>query len=380
MFGTVAYMFVEPRCRIHRHSDVAERCYHLCNGAFNYFVHPGVDVPRANVLRRINGQVVLSGKTVYPYLKLSDDLAVNDAMFNEGGVSAYNPVSLDDNMFPSLPLQDPSREHVITDSVPVTVRPAEAPSIPRHPAVPPPTREQIDPVSRPVAMDRQAAVDPASPARPRPPSGASTPGDRVVAPEVPAPNTTDSPGGASARPVALGDSAAPTRIANIPQDYVLHPGDLRGQDYGITFLRSSKTGQRNEAKYAKCSKAATTRQYFALGGSAANWRYDLQHRYVRFADAGPQQRMNSLLELRTLSDDSLVEVFLNLDADGVPLSSPSLDTPVSGGDKPSWSQIASQALHHIYYFKPEQVAAKLNGWLVDPSVHDYFYKKRAREF
>ena len=61
-FGTVAYMFIEPRYRTHRQSDVAERCYHLCNGAFNYFAHPGVDVPRANVLLRTNGQVALSGE------------------------------------------------------------------------------------------------------------------------------------------------------------------------------------------------------------------------------------------------------------------------------------------------------------------------------
>ena len=48
-----------------------------------------------------------------------------------------------------------------------------------------------------------------------------------------------------------------------------------------------------------------------------------------------QQRTSSLLELRTLSDDSLLTVFCNLDIDGVTLSSPYLDTPVSGGDKPS---------------------------------------------
>ena len=138
----------DTACIVNPTSDVAERCYHLCSGAFNYFAHPGVDVPRANVLLRTNGQVVLSGKTVYPYLKLPDDLAVNDAMLNEGGDSAYNPVALDDNTFPSLPPLDPSREHAITDSiVPVTLRPAEAPSITRHPIVPPPTRAQVGPVS-----------------------------------------------------------------------------------------------------------------------------------------------------------------------------------------------------------------------------------------
>ena len=135
---------------------------------------------------------------------------------------------------------------------------------------------------------------------------------------------------------------------------------MRGQDYGITFLRSSKTGQRNEEKYAKYSKATTTRQYFALGGSAADWRYGLQHRYVRFTDADLQQRTNSLLELRTLSDDSLVNVFRMLDADGVSLNSPPLDTPVSGGDKPSWSRTASQALHYVYYFAPEQLTTQLS--------------------
>jgi len=38
-------------------------------------------------------------KTVYPYLKLPDDLAVIDAMLNEGGDYVYNPVALDGNMF-----------------------------------------------------------------------------------------------------------------------------------------------------------------------------------------------------------------------------------------------------------------------------------------
>ena len=154
-------------------------------------------------------------------------------MLNEGGISAYNPAALDDSMLLSLPPHDPSRKHVITDSVPVALRPAESPSITRHPAVPPPASKQVDPASRLVAMGHQAAVDAASPARPRPPSGASTPGDRFVAPEVPAPNTADSASGASSRPAALVGSATPTRIANMAQDYVPHPDVLRGQDYGI---------------------------------------------------------------------------------------------------------------------------------------------------
>ena len=204
-----------------------------------------------------------------------------------------------------------------------------------------PTRAQVGPVSRLVDLGRQAAAAAASPARPRPSSGASTPGDRPFAPVVSAPNTAGPASGTSSAHAASGASATPTRIADMAQDYVPDPGVLRGQDHGIAFLRSSKAGQRNEAKYVKYSKAITTRQYFALGGSAADWRYDLQHRYVRFTGADLQQRTNSLLELRTLPDDSLVNVFRMLDADGVSVNSPPLGTPVSGGDVPSWSHIAA---------------------------------------
>ena len=290
-------------------------------------------------------------------------------------------MALDDNTFPSLPPHDPSREHAITDSVPVTLHPAEAPSIARRPVVPPPIRAQVDPVSRLVGLGYQAAVAAAPPARPRSSSGASTPGDRSVAPEVPAPNTVDAAGGASSRPAASGASATPTRVADLMSDYVPHhPDVLRGQDYGITFLCSSKTGQRNEAQYARYSKASTTRQYFALGGSAADWRYDLQHRHFRFTDADLQQRTNSLLELRTLSDDSLLQVLRMVDADDASTESPTLDTPVSGGDRPSWSRIASQDLHCVAYFAPAQATAKLSKWIEDPGVQDSFYKKQVLEF
>ena len=83
-------------------------------------------------------------------------------MLNEGGDSAYNPVALDGNMFPSLPPYDPPREHVITDSVPVTLNPAEAPSITKHPVVPAPVRAQPGPVPRLVGLGYQAAVAAAS--------------------------------------------------------------------------------------------------------------------------------------------------------------------------------------------------------------------------
>ena len=153
----------------------------------------------------------------------------------------------DVNIFPSLPPHDPPGEHVITDSVPVTLNLAEAPSITRRPVVPPPIRAQVDPVSRLVGLGHQAAVSAASPARPRPSSAAPTPGDRSVAPDVPAPNTADPAGGASSDPSASGVSATPARVADLMSDYVPHPGVLRGQDHGIAFLRPSKAGQRNEA-------------------------------------------------------------------------------------------------------------------------------------
>ena len=60
-FGTVAYMHVEPRYRINRQSDVAEKTFHLFNGAL-IFVCPGADVPRADLLLRKNGQVICSEK------------------------------------------------------------------------------------------------------------------------------------------------------------------------------------------------------------------------------------------------------------------------------------------------------------------------------
>ena len=69
-----------------------------------------------------------------------------------------------------------------------------------------------------------------------------------------------------------------------------------------------------------------------------------------------------------------------LDADGVSLDSPPLDTPVSGGDKPSWSRIATQALHYIYYFAPEQLTTKLSKWLEDPGVQGSYYKNQVRYF
>ena len=224
---------------------MAERCYHLCNGAFNYFVHPGVDVPRANVLLRTNGQVVLSGKTVYPYLKLSDDLAVNDAMLNEGGVSAYNPVSLDDNMFPSLPPQDPSREHVISDSVPVTLQPADASNTLRHPVSAPRPNASADVAAAPAPSDADDA--PAPPAPPTPsPTGRST---GVDAPNVgggsalggAASNTAGPSGGASAAAHSFPPNATPlpSRVADLVQDYIPAPQVVRDRDHGIKFLKPS---------------------------------------------------------------------------------------------------------------------------------------------
>ena len=96
-FGTVAYMHVEPRYRINRQSDVAEKTFHLFNGAL-IFVCPGADVPRADLLLRKNGQVIRSEKTTYPHLKLGEEVAIDEAMNSGGGESNYNPVALGSEM------------------------------------------------------------------------------------------------------------------------------------------------------------------------------------------------------------------------------------------------------------------------------------------
>ena len=94
-------------------------------------------------------------------------------MLNEGGVSAYNPVLLDDNMFPSLPPQDPSREHAITDSVPVTLHPADASNTLRHPVSTPRPDARANAPATPAPPDADDA--PAPPAPPTPsPTGRST--------------------------------------------------------------------------------------------------------------------------------------------------------------------------------------------------------------
>ena len=71
----------------------------------------------------------------------------------------------------------------------------------------------------------------------------------------------------------------------------------------------------------------TTRQYFDLGGSAADWRYDLKHKYVTFTDPDLHRRAGELLSLRVLSEDALLSVFSAAGA-----SSASMTT-VSGGER-----------------------------------------------
>ena len=95
-FGTVAYMFIEPRYRIHRHSDVAERCYHLCNGAFNYFVHPGVDVPRANVLLRTNAAVphyLRTASAAFPHCLRTASALLPHCFRTAGGMAVRAPLA-----------------------------------------------------------------------------------------------------------------------------------------------------------------------------------------------------------------------------------------------------------------------------------------------
>ena len=338
-----------------------------------------IEVPRANVLLRTNGQVVLSGKTVYPYLKLSDDLAVNDAMLNEGGVSAYNPVSLDDNMFPSLPPQDPSREHAITDSVPVTLHPADASNTLRHPVSAPRPDARADVPAAPAPSDADDAPAPPAPPTPSPtgrPTGVNTPdvgGGGALGGGTP--DTTGPSGGASAAAHSFPPNATPlpSRVADLVQDYVPTPQVLRDRDHGIKFLKPSKKGK-NKDTFRRYSAATTTRQYFDLGGSAADWRYDLKHKYVTFTDPDLHRRAGELLSLRVLSEDALLSVF------SAGASSASV-TPDSGGEgEPSLSDRAAQALNYVYYFQPDHVLSKLNEWLVDPGVHDALAANRIEQF
>ena len=95
-------------------------------------------------------------------------------MLNEGGVPAYNPVSLDGNMPPSLPPQDPSREHAITDSVSVALHPADAPNALQHPVSAPRPDARADAPADPAPPD--ASDTPASPVPPPPPPAGYAPG------------------------------------------------------------------------------------------------------------------------------------------------------------------------------------------------------------
>ena len=156
-------------------------------------------------------------------------------------------------------------------------------------------------------------------------------------------------------------------------DYVPSPQVLKNQDLGITFLKPAKLGKTADA-FKKYSAATTTREYFSLGGTAADWRYDLKHKYVTFVDPDMRRRATELVAVRVLSEDSLLTIFSGGTSDASP-------TPVSGGDgELSLSDLASQALHYIYYFQPDHVVSKINSWLVDPGVHDAFANSRISQF
>ena len=282
-------------------------------------------------------------------------------------------------MFPSLPPQDPSREHGITDSVPVALHPADAPNTLRHPVPTPRPDARASAPAAPAPSDADDA--PAPPAPPAPsPAGRST---GVDTPNVggggalggATPSTTGPSVGASAAAHSFPPNATPlpSRIADLVQDYIPTLQVLRDRDHGIKFLKPSKKGK-NKDLYHRYSAATTTRQYFDLGGSAADWRYDLKHKYVTFTDPDLRRRAGELLSLRTLSEDALLSVF------SAGTSSASV-TPVSGGEgEPSLSDRAAQALNYICYFQPDRVLSKLNKWLVDPGVHDTLAANRIAQF
>ena len=108
-----------------------------------------------------------------------DHLYATMIHFQQRTHSAYNPASLDDNMFPPLPPQDPSREHVISDSVPVTLQPADASNTLRHPVSAPRPNASADVAAAPAPSDADDAPAPPAPPTPSPTgrsTGADTPG------------------------------------------------------------------------------------------------------------------------------------------------------------------------------------------------------------
>ena len=141
-----------------------------------------------------------------------------------------------------------------------------------------------------------------------------------------APNTAGPSGGASAAAHSFPPNATPlpSCVADLVQDYIPTPHVLRDRDHGIKFLKPSKKGK-NADLYSWYSAATTTHQYFDLGGSAADWRYDLKHKYVTSTDPDLHRRADELLSLRALSEDALLSVF------SAGASSASM-TPVSGGE------------------------------------------------
>ena len=233
-------------------------------------------------------------------------------MLNEGGVSAYNPVSLDGNMPPSLPPQDPSREHSITDSVSVTLHPADAPNALRHPVSAPRPDARADAPADPAPPD--ASDTPASPVPPPPPPAGYAPGvlahpisavvKRFVVPH-------------RSRPVRLVMPRlrrTPYRRTRLLSNRVLRAWfkitSRLPRCFVIVIMTSVfeafQRRQKNADLYCRYSATTTTRQYFELGGSAADWRYVLKHKYVTFTDPDLHRRAGELLSLRVLSEGALL--------------------------------------------------------------------------
>ena len=159
----------------------------------------------------------------------------------------------------------------------------------RHPVSAPRHNARADVPAAPAPSDADDAPAPPAPPTPSPTgrsTGADTPGvGGGGALGGGTPDTAGPSGGASAAAHSFPPNATPlpSRIADLVQDYIPTPQVLRDRDHGIKFLKPSKIGK-NQDKFHRYSAATTTRQYFDLGGSAADWRYDLKHKYVAFTD------------------------------------------------------------------------------------------------
>ena len=92
-------------------------------------------------------------------------------------------------------------------------------------------------------------------------------------------------------------NGAPVNVAMMPKSSALSalppPNILRHSDFGIAFRADKHKDPTKNPKWSSYRTATTTRQYFELGGTAADWRYDLRQGTVWFVDDSLQALADS---------------------------------------------------------------------------------------